>query len=120
MGSVWHSRTGSSPSMAVRSPRRTTPRAVQYSRSIFQLETARKIITPTPIDEIPNIITHDEFIRKSRLGPSVDNDRRLVNQVMPVNAALRAVNVRGRFEPRPGGPQKVRGRSCHTRVVVQH
>ena len=80
---------------------------------------ASKIFLPPAIDEGFNIFAHNQLIRKTGLRARIDHDRRLVDQMMSLHRRPRRINIRRRLEARPRGPQKIRRRSRHARIIMQ-
>ena len=67
-----------------------------------------KVFAPAFINQPRNVLSHNQFIWKSGLCTGIYDNRRLVNQMMPLHCRLRSVNIRRRLETRPRRPQKIR------------
>src|SRR5215212_11561611 len=102
--------------MAARSPPPTLPKAALFSRSnlatdnadlksdLKSVSSAVKVFVPAAIDKTGNIVAHNQLIRKAGLRSCIDNDGRLVNQVMPLHRRLCRINIRRGLEPGPRRP----------------
>src|SRR5687768_8535960 len=102
--------------MAARLQPQTALTAAQCSRSNFRPESAWKVFLPAPINQLANIVTHDQFIGEAGFRSRIDNDGRFVDQVMPLDSHLSTVNVCRGLEARPRRPQEIGRASCRERV----
>ncbi len=88
MASVWHWLTGLLLNTVACSLPRTQLTAAQSSRYDCprnQLEVSRKVFAPPSIDPFLNIVAHNQFVGKARLGTGVDDDGGDIGEVLSHN-----------------------------------
>src|SRR5205823_6917358 len=87
---------------------------------ILPTRASRKILTPSSLNKLGNILTNNQLLRKARLRPRIYHNRRAVSKMMTHNFLVCRMNVCRRLKARPRRPEKIGDSSRHARIVMQN